>query len=253
MTTEPVENSRIALVTGGGTGIGKAIVARLLSEGYEVVAAGLEIDPALQRLASEMNTNLVWEQLDITNAEEREALCGRIEHRFGRLDVLVNNAGLSGLQVICPAQSHSEDLLRSVLDVNLIAPFLLAQAVKKLMAADRSPVIINVSSVAGAMAQENAAAYCMSKAGLDAMTRSLALEWAESGIRVVGVAPGDIATARSCNRGANGFPKKYVRTTPLNRQGKGEEVAAVVSFLCTSEASFVSGDVIRVDGGLLTY
>jgi len=242
-----VKTQKIALVTGGGTGIGKATSLKLSEDGYLVIAAGLDNDDLKE------TESFIWRELDISNEQERKELFNEIEERFGRIDVLVNNAAISGLKAASPAMDMSLDFLQNMINVNLVSAFACAQSAARLMKKNDSGVIVNISSVAGRAAQVNATAYCVSKAALDSMTRSLAFEWAEYGIRVVGVAPGDIKTNRSDQTKAEENPSPYARKTPLGRAGTAEEVAKTVAFLAGPDASFTTGDTVRVDGGFLSY
>lgn len=245
---------KIALVTGGGTGIGKAISERLFRDGYTVISAGLENDH-LDAISASVNASnkLVWKNTDLSDDNMRETLFTDIEKEFGRLDILVNNAAISGLKAGSPALDMSLDFFRNIMDVNLVCAFACAQSAANLMNKNKSCTIINISSVAASAAQLNATAYCASKAAIDAMTRSLAFEWAEYGIRVVGIAPGDIETKNSDQVKAETTPSLYTRKTPLSRAGLPAEIANTVSFLASDEASFITGETVRVDGGLLTY
>jgi NAD(P)-dependent dehydrogenase (short-subunit alcohol dehydrogenase family) len=153
-----------------------------------------------------------------------------------------------------PLEECDDQMIDTVIDVNLKAPIRLAREAVRHM--QRGSVIVHVGSVGGLAAQYQAAAYSASKAGLEMLTRALALELAERGIRVVGVAPGDIKTYRDAGahqaRNSEGF-KRYGRVNPLSRRGRPEDVAQAVSFLVSPSAAYITGTTLVVDGGRLTY
>jgi meso-butanediol dehydrogenase / (S,S)-butanediol dehydrogenase / diacetyl reductase len=237
---------QVALVTGGGTGIGAATARRFGEEGAAVVVTGRRPEP-LEALARE--TGAVVVQGDVADASHvAEAVATAID-RFGRLDVLVNNAGIGG-----------PDWQR-VIDVNLTGARLTSEAALPHLVEHRGS-IVNVSSVSAFVAHGGGAAYNTSKAGLVMLTKSLALDYGPQGVRVNAVCPGwvrtemgdrsmdKLAAARAITR-----DEAYARTArhvPLGRAGRPEEIAAACLFLASNEASFVTGATLVVDGGATT-
>jgi NAD(P)-dependent dehydrogenase (short-subunit alcohol dehydrogenase family) len=237
---------QVALITGAGSGIGAAIARRFASEGASVVVTGRRPEP-LAALAEETGALVVGG--DVADEAHPPAAVGAAFERFGRLDVLVNNAGIGG------------DDWRRVLDVNLTGAHLFAKAALPHLA-ERRGSVVNVSSVGAFVAHAGGgAAYSASKAGLVMLTKSLALDYGPRGVRVNAVCPGWIRTEmgdRSMDHlgDAHGIGREQAyelvsRYLPLRRVGEPEEVAAACLFLASREASFVTGTTLVVDGGTL--
>src|SRR5262245_15390151 len=238
-------HNKVVIITGGGTGIGLGIARCCAGEGAAVVlaqrrAAIAEREAAALRAGGHRAIGL---GCDVSRRAEVQALIAAAVEAFGRLDVMVNNAALTGAAVEArPFLEESDEHWRRIVDVNLNGAFICTQeAARRMVAQGGGGSIINISSVAQYAAQEHAAPYCASKAGLDGLTKAAAIELAPHGIRVNSVAPGDVDTAAShavveqaAERGATG---KFFRYTPLGRRGRPEEIGRVVAFLASDEAS----------------
>jgi NAD(P)-dependent dehydrogenase (short-subunit alcohol dehydrogenase family) len=252
-------DAKAALVTGGGTGIGAAISERLADTGAAVLIAQRTTDEAAAAVAGLARKGRTLEGFggDLSRPEACGDAVERCVSLFGRIDILVNNAAITGAPAIGPLFDFSDDRVDEIVDVNLKAPIRCTREAARHMKAQGAGVVINISSVAAHAAQELASVYAATKGGVEALTRAAALELAPFRIRVVAVAPGDIATEasldireRSRDAGASGA---YPFVTPLGRRGKPDEIAAAVQFLCSDDASFVTGSTLVVDGGFLTY
>jgi NAD(P)-dependent dehydrogenase (short-subunit alcohol dehydrogenase family) len=246
---------KVAIVTGGGTGIGRGIARVLAARGVRIMLAQKSVELA-RSAAAELGAEAC--EVDIADPGAVAAMIDRTIERFGRLDILVNNASLTGLPAVAGALEASRSHVDAVVDVNLKGTFYCSQfAARRMVAGGWRGSIVHIASVGGLAAQEHAALYCATKAAQISLAKSLALEWAAHGIRVNCVAPGDIRTEASAgivdelkSAGSSG---QYMRLTPLGRRGTPEEIGQAVAFLASDEASFVTGATLVVDGGFLTY
>jgi NAD(P)-dependent dehydrogenase (short-subunit alcohol dehydrogenase family) len=246
---------RVALVTGGGTGIGAAISRRLASLGASVAvhqrtAAKARAGVDAVREEGGNAASVVADLSSLTGC--REAVDGCLE-AFGRIDILINNAAVTGPTALTPILDLDDERLVNIVSVNLTAAIRCSQLAAREMG--EGGVIVNIGSVASFAAQPGGAAYAATKSALVGLTRALAIDLAERGVRAVHVAPGDIATETSSGGEYEGerAAQPFHRVTPLGRRGRPEEIAAMVAFLCTDQAAFVTGSSHVVDGGWLAY
>ena len=243
----PLEG-RVALVTGGTRGIGRAIVEALLDDGATVAFTGRDaakVDEAVRTLEGRAGkpVGLVAE---MGRAEDIQRIVSETDKQLERVDLLVNNAGITKDGLLVRMKDADWD---EVLGVNLRAAFQMTRAVARLMIRQRSGRIVNVTSVAGIMGTAGQANYAAAKAGLIGLTKSTARELAHWGILVNAVAPGLIETDMAAALSAE-MRDAYVGQVPLKRIGTAKEVAEVVRFLASRGASYITGQVIHVNGGL---
>ncbi|MGI6433035.1 MAG: 3-oxoacyl-[acyl-carrier-protein] reductase [Sphaerochaetaceae bacterium] len=240
---------KTAIVTGGSKGIGKQIVIHLLQQGMEVFYLSRsegEGAQALCSLAKVDSSRAHWVKCDIGSSESVEQALKHILASVSRIDVLVNNAGITKDGLL---MRMSEEAWDEVLSVNLKGVFLTCRAISRLMIAQRSGAIVNISSVVGLSGNGGQTNYAASKAGVIGFSKSLAKELAGRGVRVNVVAPGFIETEMTDALGAEAA-SQLKHAIPLGRIGSAEEVAKAVVFLCGQEASYITGQVLSVDGGM---
>jgi 3-oxoacyl-[acyl-carrier protein] reductase len=240
-------SGRVALVTGASRGIGAAIARRLASQGARVVAAA-RTDNARPVAEDITRTGGQAEAitLDVTDGSAAEAAMAGIVERHGRIDILVNNAGIARDQLLLRMKRDDWD---AVLTTNLTAAFALTQAALKSMIRQRQGRIISISSVVGQSGNAGQANYAASKAGLIGFTKAVALEVASRGITANVVAPGLIETDMTQSI-AEKAREQWESRIPLRRLGTPDDVAAAVCFLASDEASYITGQVLAVNGGM---
>jgi 3-oxoacyl-[acyl-carrier protein] reductase len=231
---------KTALVTGASRGIGRAIAAELARAGATVVIGYRSGAGEAQELASELGARAV--QADVSSAED----AARLVEEAGDLDILVNNAGLTRDGLLA---RMSDDDWRTVIDTNLSSVFYTCRAVCRPMMKKRAGSIVNVSSIVGVHGNWGQTNYAASKAGIIGFTKSLARELGSRGVRANVVAPGYVKTQLT-DVLPEEATKAMLDNTPLGRLGDPEDVAGAVRFLCSDEASFITGEVLLVDGGL---
>jgi NAD(P)-dependent dehydrogenase (short-subunit alcohol dehydrogenase family) len=238
---------KVALVTGAARGIGLAVAKRFLAEGWRVALLDILGDVLEKSVAglNEADATLAL-TCDVSDTDAVASALAKIERRFGRLDALINNAGVA---VFTPVMETSDADWERVLAVNLTGPFLCTKAAVPLMRKHGGGAIVNITSISGLRASTLRSAYGTSKAGLAHLTKQLAVELAELGIRVNGVAPGPVDTAMAKAVHSAEIRADYHDAIPLNRYGLEEELAEAVYFLCSDRASYITGQILAVDGG----
>lgn len=239
----------IALVTGAGQGLGRASCVALAASGFRVVPTDLA-DSAEATAGLLDDGHGLWLECDVSSTSSVDSAVSEVERLLGRLDAVVNNAGISDPS---PTDQVTDDRWQRLLSVNLDGAMRVARAAFPMLRRAPRPSITSVSSVAAHRAHPGRASYAASKAGLEALTRVLAAEWGPYGIRVNCIAPGFILTEGSRRLMDAGFadPRERAALTALGRMGKPEEIGAVVAWLASAAASYVTGVTIVVDGGYL--
>ena len=248
-------DGQTALITGASAGIGLAIARELLGLGADALLVARDVgalEAARDDLADDFpDQRVLGLSADVADDEDRRAILDWVTDHAEGLHVLVNNAGGN---VTRAALDYGEDEWRGIFETNLFSAFELSRLAHPLLTRHAASSIVNVGSVSGITAVRSGAPYGMSKAALHQLSRNLAAEWAEDGVRVNSVAPWYIRTRRTSGPLSDAdYYEEVIERTPMRRIGEPEEVAAAVAFLCLPAASYITGECIAVDGGFLRY
>ncbi|MHB1225297.1 MAG: SDR family NAD(P)-dependent oxidoreductase [Gemmatimonadaceae bacterium] len=241
---------RIAIVTGGGSGLGREFCIELSREGVRVVAADVDVEGAEEtaRMVADAGGEAMVVEADVADATSVQAMVAAVVERFGTIDILVNNAGLVGeLKRVHEVSEESWDRVHSV---DLKGVFLCSKHVLPTMLEKKKGVIINIASASAFIASNTGVEYTAAKHGVAGLTKQLAFEYGHDGIRAIGVGPGVIETPLTKDWTSEGGPfHELTMAAPAGRYGRPIDIARVVCFLASDEAAFMHGHTIPVDGG----
>jgi len=240
---------KTALVTGASRGIGFVVASQLAEAGYNLAICGTRqatIDQAAEKIRTASGVEVMAKTVDVSDREQIQNFVKEVVKHFGRLDVLVNNAGITRDNISMRMKAEEWD---AVIDTNLSSVFHAMQAALRPMMKARNGRIINISSVVAGMGNPGQLNYCASKGGVEAMTRSLAREIGSRGITVNAVAPGFIETDMTTGLGEEAHAQ-LTSQVPLGRLGQPEDIAAAVCFLASDAAAYITGQVLHVNGGM---
>ena len=245
------KEKKVALITGGSRGIGKAIAKKFASKGYNLVinyvSENTDIEGLTKELTEYLKIEVLFVKTDVTNFESCENMIKKAIEKFGRIDVVVNNAGITKDSLLMRMKEEDFD---KVINVNLKGTFNITKNVTPYMMKQRSGKIVNISSVVGVGGNAGQANYAASKAGIIGFTKSIAKELASRNILANCVAPGFIKTDMT-DVLSDSVKEQINAQIPLNKMGEAEEVANAVYFLASDENTYITGQVLNVDGGMI--
>jgi len=238
---------KVVIITGSSGGIGQALARTFAEAGYGLGLWDVAISDCLPDFLTGGKVPFLMSAVDITQWQSVEKAAREILEKFGRVDVLINNAGITRDKLFLRMEEEDWD---RVLAVNLKGAFICSKVIGKIMYSRKAGRIVNIASVIGQIGNIGQANYAASKAGLIALTKTLAREFARAGINVNAIAPGFIETKMTASLPPN-IKEEMLKRIPLGRFGQAQDVATVALFLCSDLAGYITGQVIRVDGGLV--
>ncbi|MEY2398610.1 MAG: 3-oxoacyl-[acyl-carrier protein] reductase [Actinomycetota bacterium] len=240
------DSPRVCIITGGSRGLGASFVEAFLQDGDIVATCSRSSTPAIEKWAATHGDRFYYEPFDMRDRPACVAFVKNIAKKYGQIDVLVNNAGLASESLLATAL---DDDIDAVIDINLKSTLHMTRLVVRRMLVRRSGIIINISSIIGISGYRGLSVYGATKAALDGFTRALARELGARGITVNSIAPGYLRTEMTDSLVGDQLGQ-IERRTPLGRLGEPEDVVGMLRFLCSPEASFITGQVIVIDGGI---
>lgn len=236
---------KVAIITGGAAGIGRATADFFVKKGVKVVLA--DLNPKTDEIAKSLSEQCIGMSGDITNEEYRQAVVERAAEKYGTIDILVNSAGIVALD---NAETISSKMWDLTMEINLNASFKMAQAVGKYMIEKKiNGCIVNMASQAGVIALDKHVAYCASKGAIIAMTKVLAMEWGKYGIRVNAVSPTVVLTELGHKAWDGPVGDEFKKQMPSERFAEPDEIAGTIAFLCSGTAAMITGHNLLIDGG----
>ncbi|MBN1384098.1 MAG: 3-oxoacyl-[acyl-carrier-protein] reductase [Elusimicrobia bacterium] len=240
---------KVAIITGGAQGIGRAIAEKLADEGAKIAIVDVQEEIAkntADEISKDKDVESLALKIDVSSFQETEGMTKKVVEKFGKIDIIVNNAGITRDNLLIRMTDEEWD---KVIAINLKGVFNCSKAAAKIMMKQRCGKIVNISSVVGLMGNAGQVNYSASKGGVIALTKTLARELASRNINVNAIAPGFIKTAMT-DKLSDEAKQKLIALIPLSRLGEPQDVANLVAFLCTEESSYITGEVISVNGGM---
>jgi 3-oxoacyl-[acyl-carrier protein] reductase len=243
---EPAADDRVAVVSGGSRGLGRVLVERLLADGWRVATFSRSASDFIADSVAAHPGSFLWEAVDLGEPATARTFVRNVHRTFGRLDLLVNNAGLVREELLLTMPGKA---VEAQITANLVAPIMLTQACARLMTRQGRGNIVNISSINAVRGYRGVSVYAAAKAGLDGFTRSLARELGGTGIRVNSVVPGYFDSAMTADMPV-AYRERLARRTPLGRLASTDDIADAVLYLSSPRAQFITGQSLVVDGGL---